>query len=1002
MVGKQFDKQGLVRGMSFNTETGEKESSQAMWEASSYEKQRRSRGNTMDRANSFVGMGSRGRSGSIDERGIASKQVSEAFAIVDPFSTGAHLAAEVCKLGYKCVRVLSIWDSPGTLHFSSFRSFFFPFKQISLVHSGLLFLLLFSLYLSLSLVLIIIVAAMVQEGITVDYIATVQHNDQLQSQEEALQATTRALSELPFTILGVLPGAETGVELADQLAERLGLRTNGTEGSFARRNKYDMGEKVRAAGIRAVKQANCSTLEDMHKFRDQLRIDLRVPLDVPLKVVVKPAQSAGTDDVFLCADAEEAETAFNRILGKINGLGLLNTHVLVQEFLTGIEYVVDKVSRDGLHKLVCIWEYDKRVINDANFVYFGMKLCPSDTKKARILVEYADRVLDALDITQGPSHMEVKLRSYIDEHGEEQFDPCLVEVGARCHGGEGTWIPVAIECIGYTVVNVTLDAWLDGKFFDSLPKDGYELKGIGYDVDMCCRHNGIVRGFPGEAALKAMPSFRSVSWECKPGDYIVKTIDCFTRPGCVQIVNSDIAQCEKDFEFIHSIEEMGLIDFSIISPNPPSVGAVVVVDPFSSGANMAALVLKWGYKLILVFSQKEGSVHNLVAKGSHVKPTLLIQHDHQHPNQDFALEQTINALKGEDTPILAILPGSETGIDLAALLAYQYGTRNNGASVLESLGSRFELHSRLRSVGLHSVNQKLCRNGSEVIDFCMNELGGKSCVVKPNRTDGTSNSWVCSTASECSAAFKYCVDNCFDRHGDRVTEVLCQETVVGRELLLDTVSRDGVHKIVAVWEADTRRTTGGDKHLTHSIVLREASEPDVRAAIEYAKKALQALQINQGPTHMTVICSSLGNGNYSPCLVDVVTRCHGGQGTWMSVARECIGYTHIDATLNCYIRPDRFDELPFEPVLSQQGCEVFLACKKAGTIKAIPGLDIVRDLTSFLRVEMLTQPGASVVPTVDQYTSPGSVQLVGATIKELQEDLKIVRSLENEGMFEIV
>lgn len=57
-----------------------------------------------------------------------------------------------------------------------------------------------------------------------------------------------ALQDLPFPILAVIPGAETGVELADQLSSRLGLRSNGTSQSIARRNKYYMGETVRAAG----------------------------------------------------------------------------------------------------------------------------------------------------------------------------------------------------------------------------------------------------------------------------------------------------------------------------------------------------------------------------------------------------------------------------------------------------------------------------------------------------------------------------------------------------------------------------------------------------------------------------------------------------------------------------------------------------------------------------------------------------------------------------------
>jgi hypothetical protein len=63
-----------------------------------------------------------------------------------------------------------------------------------------------------------------------------------------------ALLSLPYRIVAVIAGSEPGVELADKLSHRLRLRTNGEELSAARRNKYLMGEAVRAAGIRAVKQ----------------------------------------------------------------------------------------------------------------------------------------------------------------------------------------------------------------------------------------------------------------------------------------------------------------------------------------------------------------------------------------------------------------------------------------------------------------------------------------------------------------------------------------------------------------------------------------------------------------------------------------------------------------------------------------------------------------------------------------------------------------------------
>lgn len=96
------------------------------------------------------------------------------------------------------------------------------------------------------------------------------------------------------------------------------------------------------------------------------------PQDGPFKCVVKPNESAGTDSVFLCTSEEETMQAFSAINGHANGLGHTNHGALCQEFLSGTEFVIDGVSRDGVYKVTAIWEYDKRSVNGANFVYFGM------------------------------------------------------------------------------------------------------------------------------------------------------------------------------------------------------------------------------------------------------------------------------------------------------------------------------------------------------------------------------------------------------------------------------------------------------------------------------------------------------------------------------------------------------------------------------------------------------------------------------------------------------
>ena len=43
--------------------------------------------------------------------------------------------------------------------------------------------------------------------------------------------------------------------------------------------------------------------------------------------------------------------AFTQIHGHANGLGHENDGALCQEFLTGTEYVIDGVSRDGVYKV---------------------------------------------------------------------------------------------------------------------------------------------------------------------------------------------------------------------------------------------------------------------------------------------------------------------------------------------------------------------------------------------------------------------------------------------------------------------------------------------------------------------------------------------------------------------------------------------------------------------------------------------------------------------------
>lgn len=190
-----------------------------------------------------------------------------------------------------------------------------------------------------------------------------------------------------------------------------------------------------------------------------------------------------------------------------------------------------------------------------------------------------------------------------------------------------------------------------------------------------------------------------------------------------------------------------MLDYTVICPVAPSIGSIVVVDPFSTGANLAATVLQWGFKLILVFNEREvtsTSPHVLSQQhNTHHKSTLMIQHDSSNSDSEEALKRTLGALQKQGNPVLAILPGLETGVELARILAERMDTRTNGGKVTDLMRSnKTNMQEILRAAGLKTIRQAWCHSEEDVSAFYTplfaesSALSGRSgvveVVVKPN------------------------------------------------------------------------------------------------------------------------------------------------------------------------------------------------------------------------------------------------------------------------------
>ena len=364
-------------------------------------------------------------------------------------------------------------------------------------------------------------------------------------------------------------------------------------------------------------------------------------------------------------------------MGKVNALGMVNEGVLVQEYLSGIEYVVDTVSLNGQHTCCALWEYDRRPTNGAGFVLHGQQLLTIDEPRMQQIVDYHFKVLDSLNIKNSPGHGEVKWFNN---------EPVLVEVGSRCHGAEGMWMPISDEVYGYNQVQCLLDTFLDDEQATSTTYPTYPSTRKGYgaakylisysDKDSFVRINEQCL-----AEIQDMSSYRASEFFLKPGNRMKKTIDCFTWAGCVLMANKDERELNRHYA---RIEEMCLSGEiydceeikEVEGQEAKKEQCVAVVDPFSTGAVLASDLCKLGYKVICVYSASLKQMENLltlVPEGVElVFDAIVGQKDGYFSAKRSAVYTAGEILRIADErnyEIVSVMPGAETGVCLSERVA---------------------------------------------------------------------------------------------------------------------------------------------------------------------------------------------------------------------------------------------------------------------------------------------------------------------------------------------
>lgn len=409
--------------------------------------------------------------------------MSKLAAIVDAYSTGRFLSVEFEKYGYKTVHVQSV-DPILEFDRGSFRP----------------------------------------ENFVVNIIS------------ETVEQTASELESLGVEF--VVAGCESGVLLADQLINRLGLQGNAIEKSKHRRNKYLMQSALKSAGVEYIESLETGSVDVAIKWFESRECSA---------VVVKPLDSAGSDGVFFCTTAFEISSAFRCLLNKVNSMGSMNLSLIIQEKLSGVQYIVNMVSCEGEHFVSDIWQEHR--VEDPCYGYLGDREYLLDFRggsgEVQELVSYARECLDALGVIHGPSHIEIMWCS-------KRNTPVLIELGARMQGS--ICHNAVLKAVGHSHVTLTALVYCSSKKFKHQMHcfSGNKFKCLA--VLMRCPRNLRVVDDYYVGAVRLLPTYVDELHLPVKGAELTKTISMETCPGIVYFVGESAGALERDYKHFKILE----------------------------------------------------------------------------------------------------------------------------------------------------------------------------------------------------------------------------------------------------------------------------------------------------------------------------------------------------------------------------------------------------------------------------------------------------------------
>lgn len=386
---------------------------------------------------------------------------------------------------------------------------------------------------------------------------------------------------------------------------------------------------------------------------------------------------------------------------------------------------------------------------------------------------------------------------------------------------------------------------------------------------------------------------------------------------------------------------------------------IAVVDAYSSGRDLPAALRRHGRPVVHVRSSSATSSFfaNRAGDGNEFAHELVFDGDRA------SLLARLRELGAR-----VVTAGAESGVILANLLASDLGMPNlDGPADL--CRDKWLMIERLRGAGAAVPMSTSVDDPDFDVGGWMAERELTSVVVKPVLSGGSDGVHLCRTVEAARRAIR---SELYRTNvlGEINRAVLVQELVEGPEYAVNAVTFEGRHVVANVWRYAKTVVEG---HPAYEYA--ETVDPDVdavaREMMAQALAWLDVLGLRRGPSHLELFMSASG-----PVFVECASRMPGALHP--TFERLTVGRAMSDLVADALCSPPdtMIHDRVHQPV-RQAGLTVFIRCPWDGVVGSEEAWDEVRNLGTFVDLDLRVPPGHQVDRTVDLATSPGLLYLAG-------------------------